>query len=116
MEDYSLRVVTRAGNLIEPERLSAGEKEVLAFSFIAGLNLASENPAPLVMDTPFGHLDVQHRNGLLNALPSLPNQVLLLATDRDLPEDEQKRLERNIAGEFELYRMQAEERTTIRTP
>ena len=114
LEDFSVRVVTKAGNQIEPEKLSAGEKEVLAFSFIAGLNLASENPAPLVMDTPFGHLDNNHRNGLLEALPSLPNQVILLATDRDLPKDERKRFDRNIVGEFELYRMQHEERTTIR--
>jgi DNA sulfur modification protein DndD len=115
LEDFSLRVVTKAGNQIEPERLSAGEKEVLAFSFIAGLNLASDNPAPLVMDTPFGHLDVQHRNGLLAALPTLPSQVILLATDRDIPEEERRRFERNIVGEFELDRIQTEERTTIHT-
>ena len=114
LEDYTLRIITKAGNKIEPGQLSAGEKEVLAFSFIAGLNLASDNPAPLVMDTPFGHLDVQHRNGLLAALPTFPNQVVLLATDRDLPKEEHSRLERNIAGEFELYRNQNEERTTIR--
>lgn len=114
LDDYALRIITKAENQIEPDKLSAGEKEVLAFSFIAGLNLASENPAPLVMDTPFGHLDVQHRDGLLQALPSLPNQVILLATDRDFPKDERKRMERNIAGEFELYRIQNEERTTIR--
>lgn len=114
LEDFSLRVVTKAGNYIEPEHLSAGEKEVLAFSFIAGLNLASDNPAPLVMDTPFGHLDIHHRNGLLAALPNLPNQAILLATDRDLPPAERKRFERNLAGEFELYRVHHEERTTIR--
>lgn len=113
-EDFSLRVITKSGNKIEPEKLSAGEKEVLAFSFIAGLNLASDNPAPLVMDTPFGHLDIHHRNGLLEALPTLPNQVILLATDRDLPVDERKRFDRNIASEFELYRLQNEERTIIR--
>jgi DNA sulfur modification protein DndD len=84
--------------------LSAGEKEVLAFSFIAGLNQSTETNAPLVMDTPFGHLDVQHRDGLLHALPRLPCQVILLATDRDLPESELPNLSHCLGGCLSIVR------------
>lgn len=84
-DDYTLGVETVTGTILNPDSLSAGERETLAFSFITGLNLASQTAAPLIMDTPFGHLDTQHQKNLINALPELPSQVIILATDRDLP-------------------------------
>lgn len=38
--DYTLGVKNAVGQIIDPETLSAGEKEALAFAFITGLNLA----------------------------------------------------------------------------
>lgn len=105
-DDYTLTVYRRDGSLVENEKLSAGEKEVLAYSFITALNLSSLNPAPFVMDTPFGHLDSGHREGLLKSLPQLPVQVFLLATDRDLPNDERDKVQYAIAQEFEIRRDQ----------
>jgi len=93
--------------------LSAGEKEVVAFSFIAGLNQSTQTNAPLVMDTPFGHLDVGHRNGLLDALPKLPCQVILLATDRDLPEADLPNLDYCLGGRFDIIRDEIGERSSI---
>ncbi|OKH21289.1 chromosome segregation protein SMC [Hydrococcus rivularis NIES-593] len=84
--NYTLRVKTVTGEALNPEILSAGEKEALAFAFITGLNLASETAAPLIMDTPFGHLDMQHQKNIINALPNIPSQVIVLATNRDLPD------------------------------
>jgi DNA sulfur modification protein DndD len=84
--DYTLGVKTVTGEVLNPEILSAGEKEALAFAFITGLNLASETAAPLIMDTPFGHLDMQHQKNIVNALPNIPSQVIVLATDRDFPD------------------------------
>jgi DNA sulfur modification protein DndD len=112
-EDYSLSVYRHDGSVVENDRLSAGEKEVLAYSFITALNLSSPNPAPFVMDTPFGHLDSQHRDRLLQSLPRLDVQVFLLATDRDLPEHERDRIDQYIADEFVIERNQQEARSTI---
>jgi DNA sulfur modification protein DndD len=112
-EDYSLSVYRHDGSVVENDRLSAGEKEVLAYSFITALNLSSPNPAPFVMDTPFGHLDSQHRDRLLQSLPRLDVQVFLLATDRDLPEHERDRIDQYIADEFVIKRNQQEARSTI---
>ncbi|MEA3341640.1 MAG: hypothetical protein U9R15_16880, partial [Chloroflexota bacterium] len=112
-EDFAPCVVTRSGQTMKRNELSAGEKEVVAFSFIAGLNQSTQTNAPLVMDTPFGHLDVSHRNGLLEALPKLPCQVILLATDRDLPEDELPNLAYCLGGRFDIIRDEIEERSRI---
>ena len=112
-EDFAPCIVTHSGQMMKRNELSAGEKEVVAFSFIAGLNQSTQTNAPLVMDTPFGHLDVSHRNGLLEALPKLPCQVILLATDRDLPEDELPNLAYCLGGRLDIIRDEIEERSRI---
>ena len=113
MDDWGVCVVTKNDTIVPDDALSAGEKEVLAFSFIAGLNLSTDRAAPLLMDTPFGHLDNRHRRGLLEALPTLPNQVILLATDRDLPDDDIPRLQSHLHRHFELIRDQQAEKSNI---
>jgi len=112
-DDYTLEVYRHDGTVVENEKLSAGEKEVLAYSFITALNLSSVHPAPFVMDTPFGHLDSDHRDRLLQSLPRLDVQVFLLATDRDLPEKERDRIQPYLADEFVIERNQQEARSTI---
>jgi len=112
-DDFAPCIVTHSGQMMKRNELSAGEKEVVAFSFIAGLNQSTQTNAPLVMDTPFGHLDVSHRNGLLEALPKLPCQVILLATDRDLPEDELPNLAYCLGGRLDIIRDEIEERSRI---
>lgn len=112
-DDYTLEVYRHDSTVVENKKLSAGEKEVLAYSFITALNLSSPNPAPFVMDTPFGHLDSKHRDRLLQSLPRLDVQVFLLATDRDLPEHERNRIQPYLADEFIIRRDQQEARSTI---
>lgn len=112
-DDYTLKVYRHDGTVVENAKLSAGEKEVLAYSFITALNLSSINPAPFVMDTPFGHLDSDHRDRLLKSLPHLDVQVFLLATDRDLPKQERDRIQPYLADEFVIERNQQAARSTI---
>jgi DNA sulfur modification protein DndD len=105
-DDYTLEVLRADGTTVDNNELSAGEKEVLAYSFVTALNLSSPDPAPFVMDTPFGHLDSGHREGLLRSLPNLGVQVFLLATDRDLPESERDQFQNSIAKGFVIQRDQ----------
>ena len=112
-DDYTLEIHRRDGTVVENEKLSSGEKEILAYCFITSLNLSSPSPAPFVMDSPFGHLDSGHRDELLKSLPNLPVQVFLLATDRDLSEQERDQLQAFIAQEFEIKRNQQEASSTI---
>lgn len=112
-EDYTLQVYRKDNSIVDNDRLSAGEKEVLAYSFITALNLSTNTPAPFVMDTPFGHLDATHRNRLLDSLPQLDVQILLLATDRDLPPSERNRIQPFIQQEFEIVRDQRHAQSLI---
>ena len=112
-EDYTLEVIRRDGTSVDNTKLSSGEKEVLAYSFITALNRSSITPVPFVMDTPFGHLDSIHREKLLKNLPSLNVQVFLLATDRDLPLNERDKIDDFLAAEFEIKRDQAAARSYI---
>ncbi len=104
---YTLGVKNAVGDIIDPKTLSAGEKEALAFAFITGLNLASGTAAPLIMDTPFGHLDTNHQKNLINSLPEIPSQVIVLATDRDFPAHLLDLVKPHIAGTFKISRLKA---------
>ena len=108
-EDYTLGIKNATGEIINPETLSAGEKEALAFAFIAGLNLESGTAAPLIMDTPFGHLDTDHQKNLINALPDIPSQVIVLATDRDFPDYLLKGVRSHVTGILKIKRLGATE-------
>lgn len=113
-DDYTLEVYRNNDTVVSNAKLSAGEKEVLAYSFITALNLTSPDPAPFVMDTPFGHLDSVHRDRLLQSLPKLEVQVFLLATDRDLPPEERSRFQSAIAEEYEIERDQQRAKSILR--
>lgn len=78
-------------------------------AFIAGLNQASEVAAPLVMDTPFGHLDDIRKKNIINYLSYPPSQVIVLATDEDLPEDTLHKLKPYIAQIQHIKRLDASE-------
>ena len=102
---YNLRIKQTNGDIVNPTTISEGEKEALVFAFIAGLNLASGKAAPLMMDTPFGKLDGIHQENIVKSLPQIPSQVILLATDRDLPDRLLEKIKHNIAQIHKIRRL-----------
>ena len=109
-EDYTLQIETTTERLIRPDKLSAGEKETLAYSFIAGLNLASDTASFLVMDTPFGHLDLEHQRKIILSLPKMPSQVVILAMPgRDIPEALLQDIKSSVSDIYYVERLEASE-------
>lgn len=85
------------------ERLSAGERQLLATSILWGLAKASGRPLPTIIDTPLGRLDSSHRRHLLERyFPVASHQVILLSTDEEIDESALKHLQRFVGREYQL--------------
>jgi DNA sulfur modification protein DndD len=83
-ENYGLEIMQLDGT-VEDLR-SSGIEHIIAVSLIGALQETSPVKGPVVMDSPFGRLDSKHRDRVMNLLPDLAPQVLLLAHDRELEE------------------------------
>lgn len=82
---FEATLTGRDGKTLPFDRLSAGEKQLLATSLLWGLARASGRPVPTIIDTPLGRLDSSHRRHLIERyFPNASHQVLLLSTDEEI--------------------------------
>jgi DNA sulfur modification protein DndD len=85
-----LRINTNYGLTILDERetpvsiRSAGAEQIVALSLIDGLSRTGRANGPVVMDTPFGRLDLKHRDNILKYLPISASQLILLVHDGEI--------------------------------
>ena len=110
---FSITLFDKAGNPLEPGRLSAGERQLLAIAILWGLAEASGKELPTIIDTPLGRLDGKHRNRVINHyLPEAGPQVILLSTDEEIIGTYYKQLKPYIAREFKIN-FNEQEKTSI---
>lgn len=82
--------------------ISAGEKQMLVTAIIAGLAKVSGFQIPLIVDTPLGRLDSEHRNKILDYWVNSERQVILLSQDKEIGANEYKMLKNHVAKTFLL--------------
>lgn len=86
-ETFDVELIDEKGNVINRKLLSAGEKQIYAIAILEALAKTSGRDLPVIIDTPLGRLDSQHRDKLINHyFPFASHQVVLLSTDTEVDE------------------------------
>ncbi|MFE9788918.1 DNA sulfur modification protein DndD [Nocardia salmonicida] len=102
-ETFTIELRNHAGNVVLPQQLSAGERQLLAVSLLWGLAQASGRPLPVVIDTPLGRLDGVHRSHLVSRyFPQASHQVILLSTDQEIDQAAWNELHPHIGHAYRL--------------
>jgi DNA sulfur modification protein DndD len=112
--EYQLRLFDQSGAEMAK---STGENQLLGLAFTGAIaKYAKEREkevsdillpgtvAPLVADSPFGHLDPVYRKGVAEFLPSLASQVILLVSTSQASDVVMSTLEGKIGQEYLLTR------------
>ncbi|MCL2933045.1 MAG: DNA sulfur modification protein DndD [Trichodesmium sp. MAG_R03] len=101
--NFTLFLYDNQGQLVPKNRISAGEKQLLAISFLWGLARVSGRRLPVAIDTPLGRLDSSHRQNLVERyFPAASHQVILFSTDTEIGESEVENL-RNLEAIAQEY-------------
>ncbi len=91
------------GNQIPKENLSQGEKQLYISSLLKAILQEAIQDFPIFIDTPLGRLDHEHINNmLLSYYPYLAKQVVILATNNEIPPSRYKLIENEVANAYLL--------------
>ncbi|WP_280771820.1 AAA family ATPase [Salipaludibacillus daqingensis] len=112
-EDYNLRVNNLSGNEVG---LSQGERQITSLSFIGAIvNLTREQfnkenknfleeggIYPLVMDSPFGALDTDHRRRVAEGIHLLADQVVIIVSPSQWSGEVESEIKKKVGKEYIL--------------
>jgi DNA sulfur modification protein DndD len=102
-ETFRLVLINSKGKSLVANKLSAGERQLLAVAILWGLAKASGRPLPTVIDTPLGRLDTQHRENLIKYyFPKASHQVILLSTDTEIVSEYYKKLKPSVNHAYRI--------------
>jgi len=105
-QSYGLSILDQEGRVLS-ER-SAGAEQVVALALIDGLNKTSGKNGPIIMDTPLGRLDPKHRKNILQYLPDMSEQVVLLVHEGEIDSQrDTKTIASRIGARYEIKRISA---------
>ncbi|NJK38824.1 MAG: AAA family ATPase [Oscillatoriales cyanobacterium SM2_3_0] len=116
-EKYELTLVEATTGPDSPVAASTGENQVLSLSFIcaiidrvrewsedqSGLLMGPDSGTfPMVMDSPFGSLDEIYRRRVAQSLPTLANQLVILASKTQWRGEVEAEMRSHIGQEYVL--------------
>ena len=104
--NYGLTIVHQNGSAI-PVR-SAGAEHIVALSLMGALQRNAPLRGPIIMDSPFGRLDHAHTTKVVQALPNMAGQVVLLVYESELdPKEVRNQLQAKLKKEYRIARRSA---------
>jgi DNA sulfur modification protein DndD len=84
-DTYEVTILVTDGYELPMERLSAGERQLLAIAVLSALIRERKGQFPVAVDTPLARLDKQHRRTLVHHFFSkISHQVMVLSTDEEV--------------------------------
>ncbi|KWK22001.1 DNA sulfur modification protein DndD [Burkholderia stagnalis] len=82
---YEVSIIDNKQQELPMERLSAGERQLLAIAVLSALIKERKGRFPVVVDTPLARLDQQHRSTLIKQFfATVSHQVVVLSTDQEV--------------------------------
>ena len=100
---YGVTLRDNTGNVIDRKAISAGEKQIYAIAMLDALGKVSGKRLPIVIDTPLGRLDSNHRGKLIeHYFPKAGDQVIILSTDTEIDEGYFDSLKNNISQCYQI--------------
>ena len=102
--NYDVRLKNVFDEIVPTVRLSAGEKLVLALSFVSAVNNLSGFNLPMIIDTPTGRLGTAMKNNVAEVLPKYMSdkQVTLLVTDEEYNDSFRDRILDKVEVEYKI--------------
>ncbi len=111
---FAIQLTGSNGEDLPMNRLSAGERQLLATALLWGLARASGRPIPTIIDTPLGRLDSEHRRHLVERyFPVASHQVILLSTDEEIDEPSLEKISNSVCKSYSMNFDEALQRTQI---
>jgi DNA sulfur modification protein DndD len=93
-----VRLIDRNDRDLTDYRLSAGESQLFAMALIGAVGTLLGDRLPLVVDTPLGRLDTQHRQSVLDMFARRTAQTILLTQPEELTIDHLDRIRPHVAA------------------
>jgi len=100
---FSLEIHDSSGRIKPASSLSAAERQLLSVAMLWGLARASGRVLPIVIDTPLGRLDGDHRPNIIEEyFPEASHQVVLLSTDTEIDKKLYNQIKGRLSNEYLL--------------
>ena len=100
---FKVKMFDHNQNVIPVDRLSAGEKQIYAIAVLWALSRMSGRSLPIIIDTPLGRLDTQHRTNLIqNFFSEASHQFIILFTDTEIDQNYYDRMNKNISHTYNI--------------
>ncbi|MBV5330001.1 MAG: AAA family ATPase [Chlorobium sp.] len=114
LDTYELQILKSFGDGYKTVAMSQGERQITSLSFIGALvDIARKNSKaqktfyfggqyPLIMDSPFGQLDPEHRKNVAEGIPELADQIILMVADQQWLGDIESTMSPKVGKEYYL--------------